>query len=229
MVLIFGLAPLIGPGHRRLADRRLGWRSTFYFLTIAPGAAVALGAYAFMPETRGKNHPQSGETAMQAYGAVLGNWPLMRSSLIVAFGTACLLSFIATSPQLLINVMHIPAGAIGLFLPASRGRADRELSDQSLSARAFSAGSARWRRDFCRVLRPASHLWIVAPMLATLGVWAILAPICIIMGTLTIVNTNSNCDSARSRPWPRRLGRGDHRIDGVRIGLGRGDDIRCCF
>jgi MFS transporter, DHA1 family, multidrug resistance protein len=191
MVLIFGLAPLIGPVIGGWLTVAFGWRSTFFFLTAA-GVAIAAGAYAFMPETKPRNAPSSNpsETGLQAYGAVLSNWPLMRSALITALGTAIVLSFIATSPQLLMNALHVAPehfgfifgiNAVALIVSSQINRfLLSRFPPEALVGGAimvvFSAGLA---------------LWIGAPFAQNLGLCTIIAPMCVIMGTLTIVNTNS--------------------------------------
>jgi DHA1 family bicyclomycin/chloramphenicol resistance-like MFS transporter len=191
MVLIFGLAPLLGPVIGGWLTVGFGWRSTFWFLTLA-GLAIAAGAYAFMPETKPRNtvQAQSSETLVQAYGAVLSNWPLMRSSLVTALGTAIILSFIATSPQLLMNVLHIPPEQFGFIfgINAVALIVSSQINRFLLShfpPEALVGGAV------VVVFCAGFALWLGAPYAQTLGIWTIIAPMCVIMGTLTIVNTNS--------------------------------------
>jgi DHA1 family bicyclomycin/chloramphenicol resistance-like MFS transporter len=145
-----------------------------------------------MPETKPRNtvQAQSSETLVQAYGAVLSNWPLMRSSLVTALGTAIILSFIATSPQLLMNVLHIPPEQFGFIfgINAVALIVSSQINRFLLShfpPEALVGGAV------VVVFCAGFALWLGAPYAQTLGIWTIIAPMCVIMGTLTIVNTNS--------------------------------------
>jgi DHA1 family bicyclomycin/chloramphenicol resistance-like MFS transporter len=114
MMLIMGLAPILAPLLGGALLTIGGWRALFGVMT-AFGLAVGLAAFLRLKESR------SEETAVQArsehpvraYVALLSQRRLIGYSLAGALNGATLFTYIASSPELLIQTYKIPPSAFG--------------------------------------------------------------------------------------------------------------------
>jgi DHA1 family bicyclomycin/chloramphenicol resistance-like MFS transporter len=115
LMLIMGLAPILAP---LLGGALLGfggWRLNFWFMT-AFGIAVGLAAMLRLKESRSdETAAHAGtESPLQAYLALLREPRLVGYALAGALNGACLFTYIASSPELLIKTYGIAPSAFGL-------------------------------------------------------------------------------------------------------------------
>jgi DHA1 family bicyclomycin/chloramphenicol resistance-like MFS transporter len=114
LMLIMGLAPILAPLGGGLLLQFGGWRLIFGFMTLF-GVAVTLAAFLRLKESRSEEtaaHARS-ESPLQAYRALLRERRLVGYGLAGALNGATLFTYIASSPELLIQIYKIPAAAFG--------------------------------------------------------------------------------------------------------------------
>jgi DHA1 family bicyclomycin/chloramphenicol resistance-like MFS transporter len=114
MMLIMGLAPILAPlvGGGLLALG--GWRSIFWFMA-AFGVAVSVAAWLRLKESRSAETAAQArsEHPIQAYITLLKNRRIAGYALAGALNGATLFTYIAASPELLIEIYKIPAAHFG--------------------------------------------------------------------------------------------------------------------
>ena len=114
MMLIMGLAPILAPLLGGALLGLGGWRLNFWFMTVF-GVLVGLVALFRLKESRSDEttaHAAT-ETPVQAYLALLKEPRLMGYALAGSLNGATLFTYLASSPDLLIRIYGIPAGAFG--------------------------------------------------------------------------------------------------------------------
>ena len=114
MMLIMGLAPNLAPLLGGALLGLGGWRLNFWFMTVF-GVLVGLVALFRLKESRSDEttaHAAT-ETPVQAYLALLKEPRLMGYALAGSLNGATLFTYLASSPDLLIRIYGIPAGAFG--------------------------------------------------------------------------------------------------------------------
>jgi DHA1 family bicyclomycin/chloramphenicol resistance-like MFS transporter len=176
MMLVMGLAPILAPlvGGGLLVFG--GWRAIFWFMA-AFGVAVSLAAWLRLTESR------SAETAararsehpVRAYVTLLRNRRIAGYALAGALNGATLFTYIAASPELLIQIYKIPAAHFGWVFglnaagvigagQINRALLRRRTPDQVLGAASLAAVAL----SFLLALAAASGLggaWTVLPLL----------------------------------------------------------------
>jgi len=176
LMLIMGLAPILAPLLGGALLTFGGWRLNFWFMA-AYGVALGLATLLRMKESR------SAETAAQAraehplraYLALLGEPRLVGYALAGALNGATLFTYIAASPELVIQTYGIPAQAFGWVFGANavgiiganqvnrhllrRMTPDRVLARASRAALGFAALLA------LAALTGVGERWTVLPLL----------------------------------------------------------------
>ncbi len=112
LMLVMGLAPILAPLLGSAILTVASWRATFWVLT-GFGAACGLAAWLALKETRPEEvaaHART-ESPFGAYVALLRQPRLMGYVLYGACSSAALLTYVATSPELLIGVYQVPVQA----------------------------------------------------------------------------------------------------------------------
>ena len=116
LILVMGLAPILGPliGGQLLVH--LGWRSVFWALT-AYGAIWCVVAALFLPESLA---PESRRRVpfraiLARYGQLLRDRTYLGYVFTGGFIFAGLLAYISGSPFVLIEIFHVPPERFGLF------------------------------------------------------------------------------------------------------------------
>jgi DHA1 family bicyclomycin/chloramphenicol resistance-like MFS transporter len=116
LMLVMGMAPILGPliGGQLLV--RFGWRSVFLALTAygtAGGIVVALFLPESLPLERRRRPPV--RAVLATYGGLLCDRTYMGYVLAGGFIFAGLLSYIAGSPFVFIEIFQVPPERFGLF------------------------------------------------------------------------------------------------------------------
>jgi DHA1 family bicyclomycin/chloramphenicol resistance-like MFS transporter len=115
LMLIMGLAPILAPLLGGALLGLGGWRLNFWFMA-AFGVLLGLAALVRLRESRSEEtarHARS-ENPFQAYGALLRQRRLLGYGLAGALNGATLFTYIASSPELLIETYGIPASMFGI-------------------------------------------------------------------------------------------------------------------
>ncbi len=114
MMLIMGLAPILAPLLGGALLSLGGWRLNFWFM-VAFGGALALAAGLRMRESRSAEttaHART-ETPLGAYLALMREPRVIGYALAGALNGATIFTYVASSPDLLINTYGIPARSFG--------------------------------------------------------------------------------------------------------------------
>ncbi|MCR5876337.1 multidrug effflux MFS transporter [Phenylobacterium sp. J426] len=114
LMLVMGLAPILAPLLGGLLLTFGGWRLNFWFMAVF-GALLAVAAVLRLRETRTEEttlQAQS-ESPLQAYGALLRQPRLIGYALAGALNGATLFTYIASSPELLIETYGFSPQAFG--------------------------------------------------------------------------------------------------------------------
>ena len=114
LMLIMGLAPILAPLGGGLLLAVGGWRLIFWFMA-AFGVAVGLATALRLKESRSDEtalHARS-ETPIRAYWELLRQRRLLGYALAGALNGATLFTYIAASPELLIEIYQVPAASFG--------------------------------------------------------------------------------------------------------------------
>jgi DHA1 family bicyclomycin/chloramphenicol resistance-like MFS transporter len=116
LILVMGLAPILGPliGGQLLVN--FGWRSVFWVLT-AYGATWAVVVGLFLPESLAPEdrRRQPVRAILAIYGQLLRDRIYIAYVLTGGFMFAGLLTYITGSPFVFIEIFHVPPDRFGLF------------------------------------------------------------------------------------------------------------------
>lgn len=109
LMLVMGLAPILAPMLGAAILSVAGWRTTFWLLTSF-GVVCWIAAFCAMPESR-PDHVAEHARTESPFGAYLG---LLRQPRLVGYvlygacSSAALLTYVTTSPDVLMGVFHVP-------------------------------------------------------------------------------------------------------------------------
>jgi len=116
LILVMGLAPILGPlvGGQLLVN--FGWRSVFWVLA-AYGATWSVIVGLFLPESlpRELRRRQPVRVILATYRQLLGDRTYVRYVLAGGFMFSGLLTYITGSPFVFIEIYHVPPERFGLF------------------------------------------------------------------------------------------------------------------
>jgi DHA1 family bicyclomycin/chloramphenicol resistance-like MFS transporter len=114
MMLIMGLAPILAPLLGGLFLTIGGWRLIFWFMT-AFGVTMGLATALRMQESRSEatSAQARSENPIKAYAALLRQPRLIGYALAGSLNGAMLFTYVASSPELLIQTYKIPPAAFG--------------------------------------------------------------------------------------------------------------------
>jgi DHA1 family bicyclomycin/chloramphenicol resistance-like MFS transporter len=114
LMLVMGLAPILAPLGGGLLLQFGGWRLIFGFMTVF-GVLVGVAAMLRLKESRSEETlaQAASETPMRAYLELLKQRRLMGYAGVGALNGATLFTYIAASPELLIETYKVPAAEFG--------------------------------------------------------------------------------------------------------------------
>ena len=119
LMLVLAIAPLLAPTIGGWIALAAGWHAVFYAF-VAVGFAVALAVGLRLEESRSAATAEKARSAspLAGYVALLGSRRLIGYLLVGAANGATLFSYIAASPDLVINVWGFTEGQFGLVFAA---------------------------------------------------------------------------------------------------------------
>lgn len=217
MMLIMGMAPILAPLLGGLLLTLGGWRSLFGVMT-AFGLAVALAAALRLKESRSEETAiqARSEHPLRAYVALLGQRRLLGYVLAGALNGATLFTYVASSPELLIQVYKIPPSAFGWVFglngigliggnQINRLLLRRRTPDQVLARSSLVAVGV-------------AVLLALAAFTGVGGMWSILALLFAMLSTYGFVQGNTVAGALNVDP--RRAGSISALMGGVSFGAG---------
>lgn len=190
LMLVMGLAPILGPLIGGFLAGHVGWRAIFWLLTLAGAATLLSTAFAFReslpPERRVQHSP--GEI-LATYGHLLRDRGFMLHAMTVSIGTAGLFAYVGGSPYVFQKIFHISEARFGLFFgPIACG----------IIGMSSVNGLVAGRFDIRSILRVALSLQAVAgTMLLTDaltgfgGFWGIYVPLWFVIASMGFVFPNT--------------------------------------
>jgi DHA1 family bicyclomycin/chloramphenicol resistance-like MFS transporter len=114
LMLVMGLAPVLAPLAGSYLLTVSTWRTTFWLLTLF-GATCGVAALFALPESRPEHvavHART-ESPLAAYVALLRQPRLIGYVLYGACSSAALLTYVTTSPEIMIGIYHVPVRDFG--------------------------------------------------------------------------------------------------------------------
>jgi DHA1 family bicyclomycin/chloramphenicol resistance-like MFS transporter len=152
---------------------------------------VTVASILLLPESRSAEtaaHAQ-GETPLQSYLALLRQPRLMGFVLTGAFSGAALFTYVATSPDILIGVFHVPAGRFGLFFGFN---AVGLIGATQLNARLARHVPFEVILSWANLaIFGAALLLVVDAVTGFGGLWGVMAPLFLIMSGFGFSQSNA--------------------------------------
>jgi DHA1 family bicyclomycin/chloramphenicol resistance-like MFS transporter len=179
LVLVLAVAPLVAPTAGGWLALVFSWRAVFFALALF-GAAVGITVWFRLDESRSAatEAKARGESVVGAYRDLLSNRRLVGYTLVSACNGAALFSYIATAPDLVIDIWGFTQGQFGMIFAAIavgvigssqvnrhlllRHAPDRILGVACIVAVVFGAAL------LAAALADASKWWIMAGLFAVL-------------------------------------------------------------
>ena len=144
--MLGGLGPVVAPILGGFLHVWFGWRGPFVFLGllgIGLGAACHWGlAESLPPQLRHSFHPSH---LLRGYREALGHVPFLLSCLALAFGAGGFLLYVATAPDVVLNILHLSERQFGwMFVPIVAGLMLGSMLSARLAGRLAPARQVRY-------------------------------------------------------------------------------------
>jgi DHA1 family bicyclomycin/chloramphenicol resistance-like MFS transporter len=144
--MLGGLGPVIAPILGGFLHVWFGWRGPFVFLGLL-GIALGAACHWGLPETlppqlRHSFHPGH---LLRGYREALGHFPFLLSCLALAFGAGGFLLYVATAPDVVLNILHLSERQFGwMFVPIVAGLMLGSMLSARLAGRMEPARQVRY-------------------------------------------------------------------------------------
>lgn len=196
MMLVLGVAPILAPlvgGWVLLVG---DWRIIFA-IQAAVGAALAIAVLFGLPESRSEATADQAraENPIQSYAALLGRRRFLAYMLAGAASGAALFTYIAVSPDVLIVQQHVPPEHFGWVFGVNGAAVIGAVQINARLAR-------RWPSDW--ILRralvcgfAAASLLLVAAATGLGGLWGLLAPLFLVIGSYGFTQGNAQAEAMK--------------------------------
>ncbi len=202
LMLVSGAAPILAPLIGSLLLNIMGWRAIFGVLA-AFGAVVAAAVALRFPESRSEAVAlqASREHPFQSYWTLLKEPQLLGYLLGGALNSACIFTYIASSPGVLIGVYGVSPAAFGLLFGMNSIGLVGGAQLNRLLLRRHSADKVL---AFSAAASVAFGIWLAAAALSGIGgLWGLLAPLFLTVSSAGLIQTNTtagglNVDPTRS-------------------------------
>ena len=190
LVLVLGVAPMIAPTVGGWIITLAGWRAIFYALALF-GLIVGIGVYFSLEESRSSETHElaRGESAIGAYGRLLGKSRLLGYVLAGALNGACLFTYISTAPTLMIGTWGFSSHQFGLLFALmavgviGSSQVNRQLLHRYSSNRILAVAS---------VAGVWTGVLLVAVAISGLGgKWAVLAMMFLVLTSYGFMQANT--------------------------------------
>jgi MFS transporter, DHA1 family, multidrug resistance protein len=115
LTMFYTLGPMISPFVGGALIDTLGWRAVFLF-ALAAGAAIALGAFLAIPETRPERSPSASDTGiLRSYGALLRVPVFTAFVLQSGFNSGAFMTMASAASMLMKEGLQRPSTEFGLY------------------------------------------------------------------------------------------------------------------
>jgi DHA1 family bicyclomycin/chloramphenicol resistance-like MFS transporter len=116
--MFYTLGPMISPFVGGVLIDALGWRSVFGFALVM-GGAIAIAAYAAIPETRPSGVPAAADGGvLRTYAALLRQPVFLAFVLQSGFNTGSFMTMASASATLMKELLHRPSTEFGIYFLA---------------------------------------------------------------------------------------------------------------
>jgi len=217
LMLVMGLAPILAPLLGGWVLLVAGWRAIFWVL-VAFGVAVGIAAFFLLPESRSDATAQRAraENPVGAYFRLLGQRRMIGYMLGGCLNSACLFTYIAASPGLLMGTYGVPVSQFGWFFGANaagligasqlnRILLRRHTSDQVLAVLGVIAVIA-------------AVALAIAAFTGLGGMWGVLVPLFFALASYGIMTGNTSAGALSVDP--HRAGSASAIMGGASFGAG---------
>lgn len=179
LVLVLAVAPLVAPTVGGWLAAVFSWRAVFLALALF-GTAVGVAVWFRLDESRSAETEAKarGESVIGGYRDLLSNRRLVGYTLVSACNGATLFSYIATAPDLVIDIWGFSQGQFGLIFAIiavgviGSSQVNRQLllhySPDRILARACLVAAGFGLALLVAALLDASKWWIMAGLFAVL-------------------------------------------------------------
>lgn len=183
------VAPLLAPLVGGYLSVWFGWRSIFWVLTLV-AIFTMLAAYIKLPETLSADNKQSFNlrSSFRHYLGFFSNVRAMSLILTSSFSFASMFAFLTGGAFVYINLFNIPVEHVGylygfniMFMIVMTTANGRFVKRQ---------GSV-WMLQFGLAIQFTAGILLLVGQLLGLGLWSIVIPIMMLIGTLPVIGSNS--------------------------------------
>jgi DHA1 family bicyclomycin/chloramphenicol resistance-like MFS transporter len=200
LMLVMGLAPILAPLLGGFILHVASWRAIFWLL-VGFGLIVGLAIWVWLPESRSAETAQRArsENPIAAYLGLLRQRRLVGYMLGGCLNSACLFTYIAASPGLLMGVYGVRPEQFGWFFGANaagligasqfnRWLLRRHTSDQVLNV-------------FGLVAIGAALLLAAAAFTGFGGLWGVLVPMFFVLASYGVMTGNTTAGALSVDPF----------------------------
>jgi DHA1 family bicyclomycin/chloramphenicol resistance-like MFS transporter len=199
LMLVMGLAPILAPLLGGVILEAAGWRPIFWVLVgfgLVVGAAVAVT----LPESRSEATAARAraENPIAAYFALLRQRRLLGYMFGGCLNSACLFTYIAVSPGLLMGVYGVPASQFGWYFGANAaGLIGASQLNRWLLRR---HSSDRVLEIFGMVATASAALLALAAFTGLGGMWGVLVPLFFALASYGVMTGNTSAGALSVDP-----------------------------
>lgn len=190
LMLIMGIAPVLAPLGGGWVMSQFGWRPIFGLMALF-GLATLVASWLWLKESRPEEvavHARN-ESPLAAYRALIGDRQVMGYVLAGALGSATLLTYIASSPSVLIDKFGVAPQHFGLIFGLN---AVGIIAASQLNRRL----AVRWHH--LQTLRAATVmalgsalLVLAAAITGAFGIWGVMIPLFFTLAAFGVMPANA--------------------------------------
>lgn len=217
LMLVMGLAPILAPLGGGLLLNFAGWRFIFGFMTLF-GVAVGIAAALRLKESRSEETrlQARSETPLRAYLALTRERRLMGYAAVGALNGATLFTYIAASPELLIETYKVPAAQFGWVFGVNAAGIIGANQVNRFLLRRFTTDTILARANLCAI---GFGLLLTVAAFTGLGErWSVLPLLFLLLSTHGFVQGNAMAGALSVDP--RRAGSISAMMGTVSFGAG---------
>lgn len=217
LTLISGAAPILAPLIGSVLLTVMGWRAIFGVLA-GFGAIVTVAIALWMPESRSQAVALQArnEHPFRAYWQLLSQPRLLGYLLGGGFNSACIFTYIASSPIVLIGVYKVSPTAFGLLFGMNSIGLVAGAQLNRVLLRRYPVDKVLGVSALASL---ACGLWLVAAAISGIGgLWGVLAPLFLTIAGSSLIQSNTTAGGLSVDPT--RSGSASALFGALAFGLG---------
>lgn len=189
VTLAMMIAPLLAPLMGGYLSVWFGWRSIFWVLTFI-AILTMLAAYIKLPETLAVHHRQSFSlrTSFRHYLGLFKHTRAMGLILTGSFSFACLFTFLTGGAFVYINLFGIPVEHVGYLYGLN---IIFMVVMTTINGQFVKRQGSVWMLQFALSIHFCAGILLLVGQLLGLGLWSMLIPIMMLIGSLPVIGSNS--------------------------------------